>query len=442
MSETSTQSDPETARHEGPTKEAVPGRSAVLALMGDRDFFALWVGQMLSQVGDRFRFVAVLLVVNRLTGGDPLAVTALTFTVVIPQLLFGLVGGAVSDRVDRKTVMIVSDVLRGLLVLPVLLVDNPGRLWIIYVGSIGMEIISVFFYPARNAVIPNIIGPGQLMTANALMQGSYIVALIVGATLAGYLTDLLGTDFAILVDAATFFISAGAIGLMAIPKVAAVLNGERPTPAELWHEIKAGLAFIRSRSDLLSVLIITAVAMLGLGSIIVLGISYLEARLNLEAAGYGNTVASAGIGFLVGGLLFSRVAGRVPANTLVGGCLVLVGVAMVAFAGAGSYTVVLISAVVIGLCLVIARASLDTFTQALVPDEMLGRVQSSVQMTLNVATTAALGLAGILAKLLNSVENVFIFAGLVTIVAGLAAIVTLRDAAREMANSELVRAPQ
>ena len=85
------------------------------------------------------------------------------------------------------------------------------------------------------------------MTANALMQGSYIIALIIGSTLAGYLTALLGTGFAIVFDAATFFASAGAIAVMVIPPLAAALNGERPTPAELWREVKAGLRFIRSR---------------------------------------------------------------------------------------------------------------------------------------------------------------------------------------------------
>ena len=430
MSETPSQSN----------SKASTSRNAILALMGERNFSALWVGQVLSQIGDRFRFVAVLVIVNDLTGGDPLAITVLTFTIVIPQILFGLLGGAVSDRVDRKTVMIVSDVLRSLLVLPVLLVDDPSQLWIIYIASIGMEIISVFFYPARNAVIPNIIGPGQLMTANALMQGSYIVALIVGSTLAGYLTALLGTSFAIVFDAATFLLSAGAIALMSIPLVAAAANSARPTAAELWQEIKAGLRFIRGRNDLLTVLVVTAVAMLGLGSIIVLGISYLETRLNVEAEGYGNTIAAVGVGLLMGGVLISRIAGRVPANVLVGGSLVVVGSAIVAFASAGSYTVVIIAAVTMGLCLVIARASLDTFTQALVPDEMLGRVQASVQMTLAVSTAVAQGLAGVLAKIINSVETVFILAGVVTIIAGLAAIVALRDAAREMLKSELVRA--
>jgi len=253
---------------------------------------------------------------------------------------------------------------------------------------------------------------------------------------------LLGTSFAIVFDAATFFFSVGAIALMVIPPLAAALNGQRPTAGELWREIKAGLRFIQSRRDLLMVLVITAVAMLGLGAIFVLGISYLETRLNVAAEGYGNTVASMGIGILIGGLLVSRIAGRVPANVLVGGSLILVGVAMVAFAGAGSYTVVVVAAVVIGLCVVIARASLDTFTQALVPDAMLGRVQATVQMTLAVSIALAQGLAGIFAKLLNSVENVFILAGCVTMIAGAAAILTLRDAARQMAESELVHAPR
>lgn len=421
---------------------AATSRSAVVALMRNRNFSALWVGQVLSQIGDRFRFVAVLVIVNELTGGDPLAITALTLTVVIPQFLFGLLGGVVSDRFDRKMVMIVSDVLRGILVLPVLLVDSSDRLWIIFICGMGLEIISVFFYPARNAVIPNIIGAGQLMTANTLMQGSYIVALIIGSSLAGYLTALLGTGFAIVFDSATFFLSAGAIALMTIPPVAAALNSERPTPTELWRDAKDGLRFIAGRSDLRTVLVMTAVGMLGLGAIFVLGISYLEARLNVRAEGYGNTVAAIGVGILIGGLLVSRLAGRIPANVLVGASLIVVGVAMVAFAGAGSYTVVIFAAAIIGVCVVIARASLDTFTQALVPDEMLGRVQATVLMTLAVSIALAQGFAGVLAKVLNSVESVFILAGCITIIAGVATIITLRDAAGEMAKSELVRAPQ
>jgi len=173
------------------------GRQAVSALVRNKSFSALWVGQLFSQIGDRFRNVAILFLINELTGGNPLALTAYALTIVIPQFVVGLLGGAVVDRVDRKTVMIVSDVLRGVFMLPVLLVQEPAQLWIIYVTSVGLEVISVFFYPARNASLPNIVGPGQLMTANALMQGGYIVALVIGSWLAGMLTKLLGTQFAI-----------------------------------------------------------------------------------------------------------------------------------------------------------------------------------------------------------------------------------------------------
>jgi MFS family permease len=374
-----------------------------------------------------------LVIVNHLTDGDPLAVTLLTFTVVVPQFVFGLLGGAVTDRVDRKIVLIVSDILRGVLVLPVLLVQEPDQLWIVYLCSVGLEIISVFFYPARNAVIPNITRPEQLMTANAVRQGSYVIALIAGSAMAGYLTELIGTDFAIIFDSATFFFSAGAIAFMHIPPLATALE-ERAMTSELWKDMKAGLRFIRRRRDLMTILGVTAVAMLGLGAIIVLGISYLETRLNVAAQGYGNAVAAVGLGVLIGGAVVSRVAGRILANVLVGGSLITVGVAMFAFAGAGNYIVVLVAAAIIGICLVMARAALDTFTQALVPDEMLGRVQATVQMTMAVSTALAQGMSGLLAKLLDSVENVFVLAGGVTLAAGVTAILTLHDAAREMAR--------
>ena len=423
----------ETTAQSRPRLHTPISRAAILEILKNRSFFALWLGQLLSETGDRFRFVAVLVIVNNLTGGDPLAITLLTFTIVIPQFVLGLLGGAVTDRVNRKIVLIVSDILRGVLMLPVLLVREPGQLWIVYLCSASLEIVSVFFYPARNAVIPNITRPGQLMTANAVRQGSYVIALIAGSALAGYSIELIGTGGAIIFDSATFFFSAGAIAFMSIPPLSAAPD-ERVTTSELWGDMKDGLRFIGRRQDLMTILGVTAVAMLGLGAIIVLGISYLETRLNVAAQGYGNTVAAVGLGVLIGGVVVSRVVGRVLANVLVGGSLIAVGVAMIAFAGAGNYVVVLISAAIIGICLVMARAALDTFTQALVPDEMLGRVQATVQMTMAVSTALAQGMAGLLAKLLNSVENVFVLAGVITLAAGVTAILTLRDAAREMAR--------
>ncbi|RMF26005.1 MAG: MFS transporter [Chloroflexi bacterium] len=414
-------------------------RQVVLGLLHNPSFVALWSGQLLSQVGDRFRFVAVLAIIGQMTD-DPLAITFLALSVTGSQVVFGLLGGAAADRFDRKHVMIIADLLRGLLVLPVLLVDSPSRFWIIYVTAVVLEMVSVFFYPARNAALPGIIGEGQLLTANALMQVSYIIALVIGSALAGILVGLLGTAFAIVFDSTTFFISALAVSVMRIPPPVENHQG-RPGPREIWEEIRAGIAFIRRRRDLSIVLLITAIAMLGIGAIIVLGLSYLNIRLNVQAEGFGYAVSMMGVGILIGGVVLSRLAGRMPANVLVGGSLVVVGLAIIAFAAAANYAVVLLTTALIGLCLVIARAALDTFTQTLVPDEMLGRVQAAVNMTIAISTTLAQGLAGLLAKVMNSVEAVFMMAGGVTVVAGVAAIVTLREAAAEMARNRLVRAP-
>jgi len=415
-------------------------RQAVLGLLHNPSFVALWSGQLLSQVGDRFRFVAVLAIIGQMTD-DPLAITFLALSVTGSQVVFGLLGGAAADRFDRKHVMIIADLLRGLLVLPVLLVDSPSHFWIIYVTAVVLEMVSVFFYPARNAALPGIIGEGQLLTANALMQVSYIIALVIGSALAGILVGLLGTAFAILFDSATFFVSAMAVSVMRIPPPTTENHQGRPSPREIWEEIRAGITFIRQRRDLTIVLIITAIAMLGIGAIIVLGLSYLNIRLNVQAEGFGYAVSMMGVGILIGGVVLSRLAGRMPANVLVGGSLVVVGLAIIAFAAAANYAVVLLTTALIGLCLVIARAALDTFTQTLVPDEMLGRVQAAVNMTIAISTTLAQGLAGLLAKVMNSVEAVFMMAGGVTVVAGVAAIVTLREAAAEMARNRLVRAP-
>ncbi len=411
------------------TKEFLGDRAAIVSAFRNRDFRALWIGQLLSQIGDSFVIVAILFVINTLTS-SPLALGVLAVVATLPQLFLGLIGGVFVDRLDRKRVMIVSDIIRGLAVLVLLFVQRADQLYILYIVSFVMASVGVFFNPARNAIIPNIVSSEALLTANALMQANQIISVILGASMAGVVVGWLGPASAFVFDSCTFAFSAVAIATMTIPPVNS--SPGKTSSRVIWNQLVEGLLFIRHSSSLLHVMITTAVATLGFGAIVVLGIIYLKEVLGIGAEGFGFLYAFQGLGVVIGGVVIGRFTSNVRTNRVVGGCMVSLGLAIIAFAVIPSYPLVLVAVAIIGLSIVAARAALATLTQSLVPDEKRGRVESAVTMVIGASTSASMALSGLFGDLIG-VQAVFIAAGVITIVAGVAASYTLRGAER-MAN--------
>ena len=409
---------------------AIPAGSSLLAAMGNRDFRLLFWGQLVSQIGDQFLFIAALSIINRLTA-SPLALSGLALAISVPQLAFGLVGGVLADRFDRKWVLIISDVLRALVILPALLVHQRSDVWMLYPAAAGLATVGTAFYPARNAIIPNIVPRSVLLSANTLIQVSYIVALIFGATLAGFVVRLWGPDAAILFDSVSFLLSAALIAAMRVPPIVAEVH---ESARSMWGQLVQGLRYVAGSGLLLRVLAITAVAALGIGAIQILGLNFLNQRLNVTEQGFGVTMAMVGVGVAVGGAVVQRLATRMPANQVVGACLAGVGVAIIAFALAPHFGFVLVAAAGIGLCLVVARAGLATLTQQLVPDAVRGRVESAVNMIVSVSAASSQGLSGLLGDPhFLGVQGVFVGAGVITLLAGISAVYLLRGAVRAVA---------
>jgi DHA3 family macrolide efflux protein-like MFS transporter len=409
------------------------GGGAIIDALRYRDFLALWIGQLVSQVGDQFVIIAVLVLISRLTDSAvPVGIIGLCFTA--PQLLLGLWGGVFADRWNRKAVMIVSDILRGLAVLALVLVREPSQFYIVYLVTFTASAVGVFFAPARNAAIPNVVPEQLLLGANALIQGSQVIAMILGASVAGFVVDWLGIGFAFVFDALTFFVSAVAIATMRIPGTRIVK--QQGDVREIWSQLKEGLAFIKRNPFLTNLMVITGQATFGFAAIFVLGIMHLGNELGIDAKGFGILYAVEGAGAVVGGVILTRFFARIRTNWVVAICMIALGVSIIAFAAAPSYALVMVSMVVIGLSIVSARAALATLTQALVPDEKRGRVESAVAMVIGAATSASTGLAGLFGDLIG-VPAVFFAAGIITAAAGLGAGYVLSGAEELVANGGL-----
>jgi len=193
--------------------------------------------------------------------------------------------------------------------------------------------------------------------------------------------------------------------------------------------MKEGLAFIYHSRPLRRALYVTAVATLGIGAVVILAIPHLKTELGAGGLEYGGAMSMLGIGSLLGGLIVTPLSRRLSTNAIIGGMLMAAGVAIVVFAYAPGYLVVLLSVMTLGMCIVIARGTLDTITQTLSPDLVRGRVQSAVNLIMAGGAALAEALSAFLGHFLT-VRAVFVGAGAITAVAGGVAVYALREAAQ------------
>jgi MFS family permease len=185
-------------------------------LRRNRDFRQIWLGQVVSQMGDWFNTIAVYTIVLNLTGSGR-AVGLVLVARFVPSFIIGPLSGVLADRFSRRTIMIVSDLLRALVVLGFLFVRRPDQLWLVYVLTIMQLLFSSFFEPARTAAIPSIVRARELYPANTISAVTWSTMLTLGAAIGGIVTGWFGTRVAFVLDSATYLASAALIYSVRLP---------------------------------------------------------------------------------------------------------------------------------------------------------------------------------------------------------------------------------
>ncbi len=148
----------------------------MITVLQNRNFLALWLGQLISKVGDNFAVIAALVLINQLAAKSGLAVVVIAAALTIPQL-FALVSGILVDRFNRKAVMITVNLLQAGVILLPLLVHKSSQLYILYLTAFALVTLGAVYIPARNASIPNLVPEEHLLTANALIQATELLPL-------------------------------------------------------------------------------------------------------------------------------------------------------------------------------------------------------------------------------------------------------------------------
>jgi DHA3 family macrolide efflux protein-like MFS transporter len=388
-------------------------------------FARLWLGQVISAVGDYFYFLAVPILINRLTGSTAAISLAMILGFALPQLLFGLPAGVLVDRWDRRRVMIVTDVARAALVLGGLLVHNAQTVWILYVVGFMVSVASRLFFPARSALIPALVAENELLAANGLAQLTETASLLIGPALAGFAIGLWGEGVAFVADSISFLVSAVAIwSIGAVKRQAQPAAGQ--TLGALWRELKDGLRFLFGQPVLRGIVLSLSVVHLGLGAINVLWVPLLSRNYGVGPEGIGIVDSLQGVGMALGGLAVGWLAARFSKVRLGAVGLVIIGIMLGLTGVAPSFVFIIGFTFVLGLALGPVEAALTTLMQLSTPDRTRGRVSSAFGTFGSMAGILSMAAAGGAAELLG-IPTVYLACGALVMLSGVLFGVLVRE---------------
>ncbi|MGH9944856.1 MAG: MFS transporter [Pyrinomonadaceae bacterium] len=365
-------------------------------LGGNRSFRRLWAGQVISELGNWFNFIAGLGLVRVASGADPHVTAIILMLRLAPFALFAPLAGACVDRWSRRAVMIWTDLGRAVLACGFLLVGGPEDLWIAYLCTFLMTMLTAFFEAAKNAAMANIAGERGLLAGNALMFSSRFLLMSLGAALGGWAAARFGYEAAFVINAVSFVVSAYTIWLLPEAETRASVTGSggpsEGTNAQtaavgvwsrLWADIREGYAYIVHHRLVASLIGLNILWGIGGGALYLiydhLGANYFAARVGIapdEAAAWFYVASGMG---LFAGMLFARRIGdwaetRGRTAALIGWGLILHGVAFALTGLAPTYALALAAVFVSRVFGGVEFTVQDTLLMRSLPDAVRGRV--------------------------------------------------------------------
>ncbi len=421
-------------------------RHPYVRLALDGSFSALWTGQLISLMGDRIHQIALALVVLYATG-SPIAVGAVFFAAHLPNLLFSAAAGTFVDRWEHREVMVVADLLRAAIVLliPIAVVTS---LPLVYPLVFLLTTISVFFRPAKGAILPRLVAQEDLVPANSAMWVTETFADIGGYALAGLFVALLGDQLplAFWADAVTYIASAILIASISVAPLlrpgtedagsedasAAPVTRARPESRFL-ADLREGWHFLRGETVVLANTIQAAVAQFMLGIFLTLTPVYAERAISGApvdpSAVYGILEGGIGAGNLIGGFVIGLIGSRIALGRMVIIGYVATGACVAALSLTGNFWAALALVFGAGIGNLAFVIPSQTIVQTRTPVTMMGRLLG-LRFTLVYGSLAvATGVGGLLGAVFGAPAVLGVF-GLVTVAAGLAGLLVpaVRDA--------------
>ncbi len=353
-------------------------------LKNNRNYRSVWLGQVVSEIGDNFNNVAVFALAMEITGSG-LVVSLVMLSRAVPAIIAGPVAGVLLDRWDRKRIMIASDLLRAVVALAFMLTIHQHGAWLLYLLSALLMFASPFFTSGRAAILPTIANREELHAANSLTQTTQWATLTLGAITGGLSTARFGYHWAFVLNALSFLFSAGAIWRLRLPEGSFLARRSKTQASRVvrpWHEYKEGLFHMAGVPLVMGIGLISAGWAMGGGAAQILFALFGEQVFHRGPEGIGTIWGFAGIGLLAGGILAHLVGRKISFQGYKHAVTVsylIHGAAYVAFSEAGLYWQALVfialSRVGMAVTTVLNNYQLLRYT----PDQFRGRVFATME---------------------------------------------------------------
>lgn len=356
----------------------------------NRSFRRLLTGQVISELGNWFNFIAALGLVRSVSHGAAEVTTIMLVLRLLPFTLVAPLAGAFVDRWSRRTVMIVSDVARIFVALSMLLVRRPEDLWIAYTSTVVLSFFGAFFEAAKNAAVPNITGERDLLAGNALMFSSRFLLMAFGAALGGWTAASVGYQAAFIVNALSFAVSAYSIWLIPDSETrqseeSKASEPERRRPS-YWSDIREGWSYILSHAPVAAILGINILWATGGGAINLIsdrlgGLVFAGERGISGDAAVAVLYFAAGVGLFLGMMIARRVGAylEVAGQTasFIGWALVVQGLIFALIGVMPNLWLACFMLFISRILLAAEFAVQETLLMRLVPDNLRGRVSTT-----------------------------------------------------------------
>ena len=392
-----------------------------------RDYRNLFGGQVVSDIGDGITLLLVLLVINDLTGGSTIAIALMAIAEAVPAFTVGLVAGVYVDRWNRRSIMLAADLLRAGIVITFGLVSSPDLLPLLYILGFVQASVSTFFRPARGAMLPHIVPDEGLPAANGMAQASQVIGGVIGAGIAGLLFSLFGSGtIGFAIDAGTFLVSFLLISRIA--SSAGAISGDvhaRAAGSSILSSLRDGFGIVRRSRVLAGIILAAGVTMLGLGAVNVLFVPLVVNELEVNPAWMAGIDAAQTFGMLAAAALVTTLVRRIAPTSIITLGLAGIGICIGLMAGVSAIWQVLVILVLVGLFVTPIQAMIQTLVQTSTPDASRGRVVSLIQAAMSTASVASMALGGVFGSLIG-IREVFVAAGVITLVAALISFVMFR----------------
>lgn len=404
-------------------------------VLKDKNFFFLWLGQVISNFGDRLNQMALVALIYQRTPGSAMALAKLISFTIVPVFLIGPIAGVWVDRLNRKNVMVICDILRGILVLTIPLFITSNQILPIYLVVFLTFSLSRFFVPSKMAMIPDLVSKDKLLIANTLSDTTHMIGNVIGLMAAAVLVNIrnVGAIGGFYIDAVTFFISAALITMIAQGKFKGIKDDIKATRKALESSFRRsilgeaweGIRYLTRYSSMQFIVSVFFLLMAGVGAVSCVIIVFIQEAFGTATRDLGFLAMFLVGGLFLGTLTYGRFGQKIRKIKIIYLSFITSGLIIISFTAFLRYHPNLFIAGLLSGLLGVAigpiMVSTNTLAHETIPEDARGRVFSSLEVVIHLAFLIFMFLAAYMTKYIDRFW-ILVSAGMVFSVCGLAGI--------------------